>query len=598
MGAFNLIPENGKTYKANITFADGSKNTYDLPAAKADGVSLSVTNNDLEKVSLRISASDQFFQTHKGKPLYIVAQNGQMICYAGQTPPLMNKVYPASIPKAKFPTGVIKLTLFTVNGQALSERSIFVQRNDQLNLTLSSAKPLYTAKQQVVMNVAAKKANLPSEANLSVTVIDESKVPFDENAETTILTSLLLTSDLKGYIEKPNYYFNKASEKTNDDLDVLMLTQGYTRFVYRDILANKTPQIKFLPEDGITITGTIRAGDGKPLSRANVNFIIKDRRIEKNTTSNIVGEFKFSKLFFPDSSQAVLNAKGNYNANNLMLLVDNETYLPPTINTTAPDGTTNIDSALNAYILNSKKQFQNSRVLNEVTIKATPYVKKPSHQDFSSLGGLSSIPDHVISGTTMVGCISLYECLKSGNGGLMYDNDLLYIRRDYNQGNRTPVAVYLNGMPVDFTNLSSVLPADVESVEVFNSDGLSSINKMSNTNGVLVVNMKVVDKPKMSRDQIKELLAPQYSAINIVAKGYTMARSFYSPKYDVSKDGPIGGDLRSTIYWNPKVITDKTTGLATFDFFNSDGKGSYRAIIEGIDSNGNVGRTVYRYKVQ
>jgi hypothetical protein len=94
------------------------------------------------------------------------------------------------------------------------------------------------------------------------------------------------------------------------------------------------------------------------------------------------------------------------------------------------------------------------------------------------------------------------------------------------------------------------------------------------------------------------LLTPQYSAVNFTPKGYYMARSFYSPKYDVTKTGSFGGDLRSTIYWNPKVITDKTTGEASFNFFNADTAGPYRAIIEGIDSEGNIGRAVYRYTVR
>jgi uncharacterized protein YfaS (alpha-2-macroglobulin family) len=59
----------------------------------------------------------------------------------------------------------------------------------------------------------------------------------------------------------------------------------------------------------------------------------------------------------------------------------------------------------------------------------------------------------------------------------------------------------------------------------------------------------------------------------------------------------VGVDRRSTIYWNPNIFTDKT-GNASFEFFNGDGTGTYRAVIEGIDKDGNIGRYVYRYKVQ
>ncbi len=77
--------------------------------------------------------------------------------------------------------------------------------------------------------------------------------------------------------------------------------------------------------------------------------------------------------------------------------------------------------------------------------------------------------------------------------------------------------------------------------------------------------------------------------------GYSKEREFYSPKY--LPNAPISStDLRTTIYWNPKVITD-ASGNFSFDFFNADGKGSYRAVVEGFDKNGNIGRAVYRYKV-
>jgi len=57
-------------------------------------------------------------------------------------------------------------------------------------------------------------------------------------------------------------------------------------------------------------------------------------------------------------------------------------------------------------------------------------------------------------------------------------------------------------------------------------------------------------------------------------------------------------DLRTTVYWNPTVITDKVTGKASFDFYNSDGKGTYRAVIEGFDIDGNIAHYVYHYKVE
>lgn len=599
MGVFELQPENGKTYKASITFPDGTQNNYNLPAAKNNGMTINVSNADPEKVIITYYASDEFFQANRNKTIGTVGQVGQIICYGTQIP-LVTKAWSRSVLKSSLTSGIVKFTIFAPNGDALAERSVFVQRDDQLKIDLKTEKTSYAPRQKVTVNVSAKKAAAPSEANLSVTVIDETKVPYDENSETTILTSLLLTSDLKGYVEKPNYYFNNPNDKTKADLDVLMLTQGYTRFLYKDILANRIPAVKFKPEDGITISGTLRTALAMPISKGIVNFSIKDKYVFLHTVTNPVGEFRFSKMFFPDSVSAVLDAKGSINSNNLMIMIDSDPYLPPTINNTAPDEIANIDTALVAYLKNNKQQTINSHVLKEVVIKDKVFEKKPSHDDYPSLMGLSSIPDQQIAGTSLIACTNVFECLRAMTAGLVYDDGQMYVRRGHTTGDSsTPVAIYYNGLPVDFNFLSSIDPKDVESVEIFLSDGVSGVNRNTGTKGIIVVNAKKVNKPKMTQDQIKALLASMAnSSTSFSPKGYTMPRAFYNPKYTVAGNSPIGGDLRSTVYWSPRVITDKATGNATFEYFNADAKGSYRVIIEGIDADGNIGRTVYRYKVQ
>lgn len=101
----------------------------------------------------------------------------------------------------------------------------------------------------------------------------------------------------------------------------------------------------------------------------------------------------------------------------------------------------------------------------------------------------------------------------------------------------------------------------------------------------------------MKLADLQKLLPPPYQ-VEFTPRGYNLTKEFYSPKYDVTKPTNQGVDLRSTIYWNPRVVTDKTTGTATLQYYNADGTGSYRAVVEGIDKDGNIGRFVYRYRVQ
>ena len=595
MGTFMLIPEAGKTYRANLVFADGSKAAFNLPKAATEGISISVNNADENNILLRILANDAFFKKNQNKGFYIIARSGGIICYAAKTG-LQALVYSASIPKTKFPTGIVQLTLFSADGHPVAERIAFIQHHDQLGINLSSVKTAYVTREKVKINVSAKNKKVPSEANISVAVIDESKIPFDENAETTILTDLLLTSDLKGYIEKPNYYFKNPNEKTAADLDVLMLTQGYRRFNYQMILAGTSPQITFYPEAGIDITGTLRDLTGLPLARGVVKLQVPDHNFSTQVVTGADGVFNFPKLLVRDSSKVILTAGGSSGNRNMMITLSGTAAQAVNKNPQQPDEILNIDSTLNVYLQNGKKQYFNGRTLKEVVIKGVVETKKPSHIDYPALTGLSMVPDQLIPGSRLMDCALFLTCLQGSLLGLTYVDNNLYVRRDYQAGNKTPVQVFVGGMPVDVSYLNSLQSSEIESIEVFLKDDLSGINRTYNTNGVLVVNMKKVVHKKVSMKDIQDLI-PNPGKVTFVPKGYTTSRVFYSPKYEATRSTMQGVDYRSTIYWNPRVLTDEK-GNASFEYYNSDGKGTYRVIAEGIDKDGNIGRMNYRYKVQ
>lgn len=595
MGTFMLLPEAGKTYRANLIFADGSKSTVNLPKVLNEGISMSVGNMDENNLSLRISTNDVFLKKYQNKGFYIIARCGGVICYAAQTS-LQALVYSASIPKSKFPTGMIQLTLFAADGHPVSERIVFIQHNDQLGINLSSIKTAYVTREKVKINVTAKNKVLPAEANLSVAVIDESKIPFDENAETTILTYLLLTSELKGYIEKPNYYFKNPNGQTAAELDALMLTQGYRRFSYQAILANTSAEITFFPEAGIDINGTLRDLSGLPLARGVVKLQVPDHNFSTQVVTNANGVFTFPKVLVRDSSKVILTAGGSSGNRNMMITLSGTAAQAVNKNPQQPDEVLNIDSVLSVYLQNGKKQYFNGRTLKEVTIKGVIEAKKPSHADYPALTGLSMMPDQVIPGTRLMDCTLFLTCLQGSLLGLTYVDNNLYVRRDYQAGNRTPVQTFVGGMPVDISYLNSLQSSEIESIEVFLKDDLSGINRTYNTNGVLVINMKKVEHKKVSMKDIQDLI-PNPGKVTFVPKGYTSSRVFYSPKYEVTRSTMQGLDYRSTVYWNPRVLTDEK-GNASFEFYNADGKGTYRVIAEGIDKDGNIGRTNYRYKVQ
>jgi hypothetical protein len=238
-------------------------------------------------------------------------------------------------------------------------------------------------------------------------------------------------------------------------------------------------------------------------------------------------------------------------------------------------------------------------MIAEVKITDRAPSTKVNHQEFPALSGLPVVADHEIGGKQFEGCPVFTQCISALALGLTYDNNELYLTREYNSatGTRTPVAIYVNGMPVDFNYLQNVNGNNVESVEIFNNDGVAGINRISATRGVVEINLKKQPKgEKISKEQLLSMLPKLYEA-TIVPGGYSATRLFYSPKYSDPAKAAAIVDYRSTIYWSPAVVTDKT-GAASFEYYNADGTGTYKAIIQGMDKDGNLGWSVYRYQVR
>lgn len=595
MGVVAFLPEPGHTYKANVTFSNGVKKTIALPAAKSSGIALSVTNTDPADMVLRITANPNYFSANQNKNYYIVARSKGVICYAAKAT-LTAPTFTASIPRDKFPTGIAQVTLFTSAGEPLVERLAFINHGNTLSLAVNSDKKTYGSRQPVKMSVTAKTNNQPIQGNFSVSVVNETRVPFSEDSETTILSTFLLSTELAGYIEDPNYYFNQPNEKKKSDLDVLMLTQGYRKFDYKNIIAGKAPAISFLPEQGIEFSGTLRSANGMPVSKGTLKLVVPKNRFYAETTTDVNGVFRFKNVVVPDSAEASITARTSTGSKNMMIMLDGSAFPAIIKNVNAPDETLNIDSILDPYLQNSERQYRlATQMLQEVVVKAAP-VKKASHTDYPALTGLSMLADHTIDTERFKGCNVMISCLQGAAMGLTFADNNFFVTRVYNSGLRVPVAIFLDGMQIEPTFLNNIVPADVESVEIFLKDDLGLVNRAYGTNGVLSIYTKKDVKKAVTADDLKKLFPPN-NVLTFTPQGFIKSREFYSPKYASPESRTAGSDLRTTIYWNPKVFTDQNGNMA-FDFYTGDNKGTYKATVEGTDIDGNLARFIYRYKVE
>jgi hypothetical protein len=590
MGLFTFIPQRGRSYKANITFADGSTKGIDLPKTIDKGYVLDIDNSDKDDVNLKISASHEMLADSPDDTISVIGQSGGQIYYAASSKASSSN-FTATVSKSRFPSGIVQFTLFSSKGEPLNERLVFMQNPDQLKLDVKAAKQIYAPRENVKINLNAKDGDSkPVVGSFSVAVVDETKVPVNEADESTILSNLLLTSDLKGYIEKPNYYFTNVNETTQADLDVLMLTQGYRRFEWKRILKDDMPPLVYEPEKTLQISGHIKTLGGKPVPHGKVMLLsTRHGTFILDTVADEQGKFVFDNLVFDDSARFVIQARTSKDRKNVEIDLDNINSQKVTQNKNAPDLQVNVSDGLSTYMQNSKSYYEAQLkyglgnhvvVLKEVVIKDKREILK--HSD--NLNGPGNA-DQIIMGDKLLGCPTLDVCLQGALFGVIFRNGMPYSTRG------GALTINVDGMFLQGDDFKFINASDISSIEVLRTPTYYSIyGSQAGPGGVILITTKRGDENQ------SYLSRPAPGIITLSPKGFYKTREFYSPKYDDPKTNATVADLRSTIYWKPNIITDKE-GNASFDFFNA-GKGTYRVVIEGIDIDGNIGRQVYRYKVE
>ena len=590
MGYFYLSPEEGKTYKAKLTYADGTQSVIDLPKPDPKGIILLVDNDSIPKASVRIVANNAYYLENRGKAYSVVIYSGGTATTV--TCKLDSPVITMDILKRRLHTGVATVTLFSPTVEPLCERLLFIQNYDQLNLAVSSDKTSYARREKVNIRLAAtNRAGNPAEGHFSISVTDEGKVPVDENDENTIISNLLLTSDLKGYVEQPNYYFTDTGAKARINLDVLMLTQGYRRFEWKQLLDNSYPPIAYQPEKGLEISGTVKNLFGKPINKGTITLLPSKGGPLLSSVTDDKGIFHFSNLIFNDTTHFVLSAVNAKGKNSTKITYFNDK--PETVTAASyPQNIQKVTDTVMASLLSNDKLQQDELVkyghakgvmLKEVKIRS---VKIDDDYHSSSILGPGHA-DQVMHADEIerIGG-DLITSLNGRLRGVQFFHGMAYSKLSLHGG---PMLLIVDGAELDPGTLSQIPSSDIETVEVLRYAS-ASIYGMSGGHGVLVITTKQGGGMKL-----KDISS--VGILPIAPMGFYKAREFYSPKYDNTANITRQRDLRSTIYWKPEIVTDKD-GNASFEYYNADGTGTYRAVIEGIDDKGNIGRQVYRYKVE
>ncbi len=584
MGSFIINPQPGKTYAAKVKFPDGSESNVPLPKPQPSGYLLTV-NNSGENLIAKVLLSENLIG--KGELKLIAQHNGNVYFVAKASS--SKQIFTTSIPKKDFPSGIVQFTLFSENNIPICERLIFVKNpQDKINLNITTAKQSYSRKEKVDIDLQATFTDKPVNGSFSASVTNMSAVKPDEENESNIFSNLLLTSDLMGYIEKPNYYFLKDDDKTQQELDNLLLTQGWRRFLWKNIIADLPPIVRYQPEKGLKISGTITTYGGKPVEKSKVSiFSSSGGFFAIDTLTDEKGRFSFEPMAFNDSTKFIVQARNAKNKASVDIKLDVSDGQIITRNKNNGDIEINVNEALSGYLTKSSNYFDEltRRGLLEktFTLKEVKIVEKKNQAPNSANLNGAGRADAVITAEQLSTCATLSMCLQGRVAGLIIKGGIPYLLRNGD----TPMKIVLDGMTMEGEMLDNINPMDVESIEVLKSIGNTAIYGMNGGGGLLIITTKRGGGLSGGTRFVPGITT-------YAPKGYYAPREFYSPKYDVPNNT---ADARTTVFWAPHIVTNET-GKGQFTFYNANEPGTYRVVVEGIDMLGNLGRAVYTYEVK
>lgn len=585
-GSFILNPLAGQTYTAKITTKNKVTFEFKLPEAEKTGAVLAVNNLESTVMGVKVYLSNSMLNTGN---YHLVAQKNGLVYFIKKIASDRQTIS-LTVPKNNFPSGVLTLTLFSPELIPINERAVFVNGlHDKIEIDAENLKSSYEARQKVDLTFWATSKQEAVQGSFSVAVTNTTSVKPDLENESNIFTQLLLRSDIKGYVEKPNYYFLNNDKQTLADLDLLLLTQAWRRIDWKKLMAEKQVENRFAPEKSLIISGTVAKG-GKPVVNGKITLAsLKGMVFAAETVTDKNGRFVFDNIKLNDTLRYVVQARTEKDRKFVKIVLDEVPTLSITPNPNTGDIEVNVNQALSNYLKDSneyldnqvKKGLLNKTIqLNEVNVVK----KRPTSKQWEELS-LPGIIDKVINAKELEKVSTgLSRYLSNAVGRIYKDKD----GGVYTLVHSKPIGmvVFIDGF--NYTGALDDLDIDViQSIEILTqSQGYAA--GVSPGQGVIVISTKYGMGLSAGRSSyIPGLIKGQLI-------GYDTARTFYSPKYDVNPS--TDPDLRTTVLWEPQVISGPD-GKLTLSYFNTDVPGTYRMVIEGIDGSGNLGRKVVTYEV-
>ena len=566
MGIFTMNPVNNETYYVTVRTNDSITKRFDLPAIEPKGISIAMSHYKQE-IRYEIQKTEA---TEWPQKLFLLAHTRGKLAILQ---PINPKRTFGKMNDSLFTEGITHFMLIDEQGNALSERLIFVPDHKPNQWQITTDQPTYGKREKVSLQIAAKDSEgNPVEGTFSVSITDRKSIQPDSLAD-NILSNLLLTSDLKGYVEDPAFYFLNQDARTLRSIDYLMMTHGWRRYKFDNVL--RAPSLNFTNyiEKGQTISGRIKGFFGGNVKKGPIVLLAPKQNIIATTTTDEKGEF-IVNTSFRDSTTFLVQARTKKGFAGVDILMDPPQYPVATHKAPYFNGATTF---MEDYLMNTRDQYYmegGMRVYNLKEVTVTAKRERPSSKSIYT-GGINTY--------------TVEEDRLQGYGQTAFD-----------AASRLPSVTITNGSEIHIRNNSE--PAIIVIDDIVYEDAsdilkdiqvsdMSSISLLRGADAVILGPRASGGAVVITLKDPRNLPArPAQGIITYTPLGYSESVEFYHPTYDTpEKKNAQRSDFRSTVYWNPELRLD-AEGKATIEYYTPDSTAPEDIIIEGVDKNGKVCR--------
>lgn len=565
MGKLIISPRINERYYCLATDEYGREKRVELPVPEEVGIALQL-NYNRGKINLKITNNT----TLPADSLYLMVHSRGEVLLLSQ----LNN-YTGQLSEQLLPAGIISFSIIDTSKKMWCERIYFSRTFADPTINMVADRNEYLSREPVQLSFHIQKPDsTPLPANFSLSVTDSYHVQKD-TLNNDIRSYLLLSSDLKGFVEAPQEYFAENSLQTREKTDLLMLTQGWRRFNTADVVKGKYAKNEYFLEAGQALTGKVLNLFNKPVRNSTVLSMNRYENKARFTATDSLGRYYIDGIEFPDSTTITLKATTRSRIADVEIVPDSDYFPAPPLH--LPKRLVNEQSISDEYLRVSREKYYNDggmMVINldEVTVSASN-ISKGSNKEFYYSGMAES--EINAERLEQYANMRLIDVLSTVSGVTVF-GDSVRIR-----GSQGAPTFMIDGMEAfDISEIQYLNASDVEEVLVFKGAS-SAIFGMRGANGVIAITLRKGFTPK-------SISSP--SIVHLQPLGFHVPDAFYVPRYEVdSIRQQKRVDLRTTIYWNPDVETD-ADGRAVVSFYTADNPNNYRVELEGIAADGSICR--------